>query len=192
MMCKLRRWVFGSDMTLLQQTPKIVGPKQVMWLRRSIDMLVVACLLMLSGCGALWESMYPSEASKLPTYAFHLASTQDAPGLLPWSDGPGRHTLYLQRESLLTRSDIKGASPMVDAAGQFFVAIRLSDSGSRKLTSVSRDHIGQSLALVTGGHLIGSALIDGPIDKGLFAMAVTSRNSAFALADFLAPDRPVQ
>jgi len=154
--------------------------------------VLVAFILFLSGCGAIWESMYPSEANALPSYSFHTASTSDTPGLLPWSDAQGRHTLYLQREALLTRADIKGASPMVDGAGQFFVAIRLSDSGSRKLARVSADHIGQSLALVTGGYLMGSALIDGPIDKGLFAMAVTSRSSAFALAEFLAPNRPVQ
>lgn len=151
----------------------------------------IALMPMLSGCGAIWESMYPPGAN-LPSYSFHLASTRDKPGLLPWSDAQGQYTLYLQRESLLTRVDIKGASAMVDGSGQFFVAIRLSDGGSRKLARASADQIGQSLALVTEGYLMGSALIDAPIDKGLFAMAVTSRSSAFALAEFLAPDRPVQ
>jgi preprotein translocase subunit SecD len=154
--------------------------------------LLCAFLLLISGCGAIWESMHPSQANALPPYAFHLASASDKPGLLPWSNLTGQHTLYLQREALLTRVDIKGASAMADVTGQFFVAIRLSDSGSRKLARVSADHIGQSLALVTGGYLMGSALIDAPIDKGLFAMAVTSRSSALALADFLSPDRPVQ
>jgi preprotein translocase subunit SecD len=153
---------------------------------------LLAVIPAFTGCGALWESMYPSESNKLPAYSFHIASTHDAPGLLPWTDAQGKQTLYLQRESLLTRADIKGASPMVDATGQFFVAIRLSDSGSRKLASMSRTNVGQSLALVTGSYLMGSALMDGPIEKGLFAMAVTSRNSAFALAEFLSPDRPVQ
>lgn len=184
-------WLFCLDSTFYL---KIFGRSRRcdrMWQRGRVAILF-AFVPVLSGCGAIWESMYPSQAHALPPYAFHLASKSDKPGLLPWSDAQGQHTLYLQREALLTRADIKGASAMVDATGQFFVAIRLSDSGSRKLTRVSAEHIGQSLALVTGGYLMGSALIDGPIDKGLFAMAVTSRSSAFALAEFLSPDRPVQ
>ena len=146
----------------------------------------------LAGCGAIWESIYPSEPENLPPYAFHIASESDAVGLLAWTDTQGRQTLYLQREPILTRTDVKAASPMVDPRGHYFVAIRLTDGGSRKLARVSSEHIGQSLALVTGSYLMGAALIDGPIDKGLFAMAVTSRTSAVALAKFLAPDRPFQ
>ena len=190
-MCTFISWVCCLGITPSPNILSRVGRHCRVWQRGRIAVLF-ALIPLLSGCGAIWESMYPSQASTLPPYAFHLASTTDKPGLLPWSNVQGQHTLYLQREALLTRVDIKGASAMADATGQFFVAIRLSDSGSRKLARVSADHIGQSLALVTGGYLMGSALIDAPIDKGLFAMAVTSRSSAFALADFLSPDRPVQ
>lgn len=149
-------------------------------------------LVTLSGCGAIWDAMYPSEPENLAPYAFHIASQTEQADLLPWTDTQGRQTLYLQREPILTRADVKAASPMVDPSGQFFVAIRLTDAGSRKLARVSVEHVGQSLALVTGNYLMGAALIQGPIDKGLFAMAVTSRSSAIALADFLAPDRPIE
>ena len=186
-----RSWAYRSDRVVSQRKPRWFNHAHRAWQKGCMAALI-AFMPLLSGCGAIWESMYPSVPSNQPPYAFHLASKNEMPGLLPWKDRSGEHTLYLQREPLLTRVDIKGASAMVDGAGQFFVAIRLSDSGSRKLARVSVDHIGQSLALVTGGYLMGSALIDAPIDKGLFAMAVTSRNSAFALAEFLAPDRPVQ
>ena len=84
-------------------------------------------------------------------------------------------------------ADIKMAVPMKDAAGYFFVGIQLNDSGSRKLAQATPQMVGKQLVLVVDDRLLGAALIDGPIDKGVFAMATSDRHAAFILSDLLSP-----
>lgn len=145
------------------------------------------CLaLLLPGCGAIWDQLYPIE-DKRAQAGFYLSQATYEQGLLSFTPRGGGQRLYLQQQPLVTGSEIQSATPMVDASGHFFVAIRLKDSGARKLAQATAKSHGQSLALRLGDQLLGAAPIDGPIDKGLFAMATRDRASAIALAQLLSP-----
>ena len=152
---------------------------------RGLTFLVLLVTLSLSGCGALWDAMYPPPPDPRATVGFYIAKTEPSEGWLKRSTTDSDRVLYLSQEAIVTGTEIRSATPMIDPAGYFFVAIRLNDSGTRKLAQASARAAGDRLALVIDSRLLGSAPIDAPIDKGLFAMATRDRSSAFALAQAL-------
>jgi len=150
-------------------------------------LIVLALMFVLSGCGAIYDAIVPSPPDPRQEISFYFAQDEYKQGLIRRAAIGGDPTLYTQQKSIIDGSDIDQAVPMRDAAGYFFVGIRLKDSGARKLAQATPDMIGKQLALVIDGRLLGAALIDDPIDKGMFAMATSDRNSAVALAELLNP-----
>jgi len=146
--------------------------------------------VMLSGCGALWDAMYPPPPDPRATVGFYLAKTEPKEGWVKRVGTGGSQVLYLAQEPIVTGSEIQAATPMTDPAGYFFVAIRLNDSGGRKLAQASARAVGDQLALVINDRLLGAALIDAPIEQGLFAMATLDKSSAFILSQVLSPPAP--
>jgi len=157
-------------------------------IKRARQCLLVAVMLTLGGCGAIWDQIYP-EPQPDASIGFYIAQVDYAQGLLSFVPNPGGARLYLQQQPIVKGVEIQSATPMVDRAGYFFVGIRLTDSGARKLAQATAEATDKQLALLVGGRLMGAAVIDGPIDKGMFAMATRDRASAFALADLLEPKR---
>jgi preprotein translocase subunit SecD len=157
-------------------------------IKRSRQCFLVFLTLTLGGCGAIWDQMYP-EPQRDASIGFYIAQADYAQGLLSSVSSPGGPRLYVQQQPIVKGVEIQSATPMVDKAGYFFVAIRLTDSGARKLAQATAEATDKQLALLVGGRLMGAAFIDSPIDKGMFAMATRDRASAFALADLLAPKR---
>lgn len=149
--------------------------------------LTALMTVLLTGCGALWDLAYPPPPDPRAEIGFYLAKTEPT---VDWVErqGAGDQTvLYLAPEPVVVGTEIEAATPMTDPSGQFFVAIRLNGTGTRKLAEVSALALGDQLALVMEDRLLGAALIDAPIDQGLFAMAVRDQTAAFILSIALNP-----
>jgi preprotein translocase subunit SecD len=151
---------------------------------------LLVLMAMLTGCGAIYDSLVPPPPDERQNIAFYFAQDQYRQGLVMRAARGGTPKVYAQQTPIVQGTDIQRAVPMKDAAGYFFVGIQLNDSGARKLAQASPKMIGKQLALVVDGQLIGAALIDAPIDKGTFAMATSNKNAAFALSDLLSPKAP--
>jgi preprotein translocase subunit SecD len=76
---------------------------------------------------------------------------------------------------------------MVDAALQYFVAVRLKDKGASQLARATTQAVGRQLTLMVGDRFLGGALIDAPIEQGVFALPMQDQAAAFALAQLLNP-----
>lgn len=144
----------------------------------------------LTGCGAIYDAIVPPPPDDRQNVAFYFAQDDYEQGLVMRAARGGEPKVYAQQKPIIEGPDIKMAVPMKDAAGYFFVGIQLNDSGARKLAQATPQMIGKQLALVVDDRFVGAALIDGPIDKGMFAMATSDRNAAFALSDLLSPKSP--
>lgn len=152
---------------------------------------LVGLLSLLTGCGAIYDAIVPPEPDEgRQKIAFYFAQDTYEQGLVIRAAHGGEPKFYAQQKPILERADIKMAVPMKDASGYFFVGIQLNDSGARKLAQATPQMIGKQLALVVDDRLVGAALIDAPIDKGMFAMATPNRNAAFVLAELLNPTTP--
>ena len=99
----------------------------------------------------------------------------------------GEPKVYTQQAPIIEVPEIKMAMLMKDAAGYFSLGAQLNDGGTRKLAQSMPSMIGKQLALIVDNRLLGAALIDGPIDKGMFAMPTADKNAAFVLSDLLSP-----
>lgn len=143
--------------------------------------------VMLSGCGALWDLAYPPPPDPRAEIGFYLAKTEPT---VAWvkREGLGEQpALYLAPTPVVLGTEVQAATAMTDPSGQFFVAIRLNGTGTRKLAEASVLALGDQLALVIEDRLLGAALIDAAIDQGLFAMAVRDKTAAFVLSLTLHP-----
>ncbi len=144
----------------------------------------------LTGCGAIYDSIVPPPPDDRQNIAFYFAQDEYEQGLVMRAARGGEPKVYTQQKPIIEGPDIKMAMPMKDAAGYFFVGVQLNDSGTRKLAQATPSMIGKHLALIVDGRLFGAALIDGPIDKGTFAMPTADKNAAFVLSDLLSPSSP--
>lgn len=152
--------------------------------------LTVGLLGLLAGCGAIYDAIVPPPPDERQKVAFYFAQDDYEQGLVMRAARGGDPKVYTQQTPIVQGTDIKMAVPMKDASGYFFVGIQLNDSGERKLAQSTPQMIGWQLALIVDERLLGAALIDGPIDKGMFAMATSDRNAAFVLSDLLSPKSP--
>lgn len=157
-------------------------------LGRALALLTLSVVL--SGCGAIYDTIVPPPPDDRQNIAFYFAQDDYEQGLVMRAARGGEPKLYTQQTPIIDGADITMAVPMKDAAGYFFVGIQLDDSGARKLAQSTPQMIGKQLALIVDDRLFGAALIDGPIDKGMFAMATSDRNAAFTLSDLLSPKSP--
>jgi preprotein translocase subunit SecD len=153
-------------------------------------LVLLLAFIALAGCGAIYDSIVGLPEDDRAQVEFYFAQDEYQQGLIRRAATSNQPALYTQQIPILEANDIEQALPMRDAAGYFFVGIKLKDSGARKLARTTPGMIGKRLAVVIDGRLLGAALIDGPIDKGAFAIATNDRNSAFALAQLL--NRPTQ
>ncbi len=147
-------------------------------------------VVVLPGCGAIYDVVVPPPPDERRSVAFYYAQEDYEQGLVMRTAGGGEPKLYTQQKPIVEGTDIKMVAPMKDPAGYFFVGIQLNNSGARKLAQTTPQMIGKQLALVINDRLLGAALIDGPIEQGMFALATSDRNAAFALSDLLSPKSP--
>lgn len=149
--------------------------------------VVVLVCTYLQGCGAIYDAAFPPPPDERQQIVFYIGQSVYEPSLVLRTGRGGEPRLYTEQTPVLKGTDIEVAMPMKDAAGYYFVGIRLKDSGARKLAQASARAVGKQLALVINERLLGAALIDSPIEKGTFAMATADQSSAFILAGALNP-----
>ena len=153
-------------------------------LPRFLSVVVAATLL--SGCGALWDSMYPpvEDRDKL---AFHLGRPE------PYGDwqlrtGPlGDPRVYVQPVALFTGSAIELAAPMVDARKQYFVGVKLNPEAAGRMARATENSVGESVVLLWEARLVNVMPIDAPVRLGTFAIPVKDVSAAYDLSRLMAP-----
>lgn len=111
---------------------------------------------------------------------FFVAQTQSAPGLMEVK--LSNSSIYVQRQPVLTRTDLTEAAALVDRQGQNFVGLRFTEGGARKLTEVSTQNVGKLLVLVIDGQLVAAPRISEPLNRGVLAFGVESAQSASDIA----------
>ncbi len=111
---------------------------------------------------------------------FYVAQAQPGAGMVELSLPDGK--IYLQQQPVLTRADLTEAAALVDRQGNNFVGLRFSETGTRKLTEVSSQNIGNMLALVIDRELIAAPRIAEPLNRGVLAFGVPSAQAASDIA----------
>lgn len=162
-------------------------------------LLAPACLLalalVLSGCSGTSASR-PDGAQPVGAPAaflsdslgIYVAQSRPAPGLAALAVPGG--VVYAQRVPLLTRADLTDAAAMADGHGQNFVGLRFTEAGTRKLASASASNIGRMLAFMVDRRVVALPSITGPLDRGVLAFGVSSRQAALAIAARIRGESP--
>jgi preprotein translocase subunit SecD len=163
--------------------------------------VLLAVLLALAGCQNIPSaSRSASTATHAPAstgtdatrvvqpVAIYLA--QSAPGdrlvAVPVPDG----TVYLHARPILAREDLTEAAALSDRQGGHFVGLRLTPAGAERLSAVSRQNIGNLLALVIGRELVAAPRISSVLDRGILAFEVPSAEAATDIAARIRGDVP--
>lgn len=127
--------------------------------------------------GTTAPSTQPATASSVE---FFVAQSATAPGLTEVKIPDG--SLFLQRQPVLTRSDLSEAAALVDRQGQNFVGLRFTEEGARKLNDISSQNVGNMLALVINRELVAAPRIAEPLNRGVLAFGVPSAQAASDIA----------
>ncbi|MDM9560894.1 MULTISPECIES: SecDF P1 head subdomain-containing protein [Bordetella] len=130
----------------------------------------------------------PSQQATAAAVEFYVAQPDQAPGLMEVKIPDG--ALYMQRQPVLTRSDLTEAAALVDRQGQNFVGLRFTEEGARKLNDISSKNIGNMLALVIDRELVAAPRIAEPLNRGVLAFSVPSAQAASEIAAKIRGDQP--
>lgn len=152
--------------------------------------VLLAATLVLAGCQNLSSTSRhtqpgPSGQASAQDHlvqpvAIYLAQSAAGPDLVAVQVPEGM--LYLQPRPILAREDLTDAAALVDAQGQPFVGLRLTQSGAQRLSTASHQNVGSMLALIIGRELVAAPRITGPLDQGILAFGVASTQAAADLA----------
>ncbi|WP_459616013.1 SecDF P1 head subdomain-containing protein [Bordetella sp. 2513F-2] len=130
----------------------------------------------------------PTQQSSVAPVEFYVAHAQPASGLVEVKVPDG--ALYMQSQPVLTRADLREAAALVDRQGQNFVGLRFTEEGTRKLTDVSTQNVGNMLALVIDRELVAAPRIAEPLNRGVLAFGVPSAQAASEIAAKIRGDVP--
>lgn len=148
---------------------------------------LLTALLALSGCQTPPPAATPTAAEAHASAArtvepveIYVAQVESAAGAIavPVPDG----TLYLQSRPVLTRADLTDAAALSDRQGRHFVGLRFTPQGARQLIAVSRQNVGNMLAVVVGRELVAAPRLTGGLEGGTLAFGVPSAEAAASLA----------
>lgn len=167
---------------------------------------MVFSVVLLAGCGAIWDQMYPPEDPR-EALAFHLASPQPNADWQLRAGPLGDPQVYVQPTPLFTAAAIEMAAPMIDARKQYFVGVKLDATAAQRLAQATQRQVPMPsvmlqslqadrpasrvlasgtqpgwLALLEHSKLISVMPIDQPITGGTFAIPVRDAAAAQALS----------
>lgn len=151
--------------------------------------LIALLCLGLSGCGAIWDSIYPPVETR-DQMVFHVA--KDTP-YANWQlkMGPlGNPTVYVQPEPLFKGSAIEMVEPMRDASGTYFVGVMVSPDAATRLAQATQSPP-VLITLLWQGGLFKVLPVQEPITGGTFAIAVKDAASADILSRVLSDRSPL-
>jgi hypothetical protein len=89
----------------------------------------------------------------LVSFAIHLLAGGPGGGVVEASSAVGGEPVLIHQERYVSNSDVESAwVKQADSGCQ--VEVRLTDEGAEKLARLTRDHIGEQLALVIDGEVV--------------------------------------
>jgi len=154
-------------------------------------LLLLAIALALPGCQT--QPVTPAQpaagaARAAPTVEFFVAQSRAAEGLTAAQTADG--VIYLRQPAALGRADLTDAAALRDRQGQSFVGLRFTPEGARKLSEISRNNVGDMLALVIGGELVAAPKITQALERGALSFGVPSAQAAASIAARIRGDAP--
>jgi SecDF, P1 head subdomain len=105
----------------------------------------------------------------LAAFAIHLLATGPGFGVVEAASPDGGEPVYVRPERYVSEADVRSAW-VERAEGRCRVGIRLTAGGTRKLADLTRDHVGERLALMVDGEVVMSPTIRSEITDGLVAL----------------------
>jgi hypothetical protein len=92
------------------------------------------------------------------------SDTDSSVDLLPdGNDRTNQHKFRVLREVALDARHVESATLSKDDPGSKVIAVRLTEAASRKFTEDTANHLGQQLAIVWNGRVIGAPVVRSPI-----------------------------
>ena len=139
------------------------------------QMVMSWMICMCLGCGA-----HAAQPAACP--AIEMAAVADAPTdstrTVALDDGK---TLALTRTPVVTSADITGARASQDN-GQWVLQFDLTDEAAKRVQDFSKQHVGQTVALLLDGKVRGTPKIVGPLTGKGFQIGVSDRAEGERLA----------
>jgi len=110
--------------------------------------------------------MGPSTDAPFVSFAMHLVAGGPGRGVVNAASAEGGAPVHILPERHVSNADVRSAhAEKADYGCQ--VSIQLTDEGTAKLTRLTRDHIGDQLALVVDGKVVMTPTIRSEITQGL-------------------------
>jgi hypothetical protein len=109
------------------------------------------------------------ESGRLTAFAIHLLAMGPGVGVVEASSAGSAGPVYIRSERYVSEADVRSAWVERSKNG-CQVGIRLTTSGTRKLADLTRDHVGERLAVMMDGKVVMSPTIRSEISDGLVAL----------------------
>ncbi len=109
------------------------------------------------------------ESRQLAAFGIHLLAMGPGLGVVEASSPESPGPVYVRPERYVSEADVRSAS-VERAKNGCQVGIRLTASGTRKLAELTRDHVGERIAVMLDGKVVMSPTIRSEIIDGLVAL----------------------
>lgn len=111
----------------------------------------------------------PSTNDALVNFAIHLLAAGPGQGVVEASSVQGGEPVRIHSERQVSNADVESARVVRTSSG-CQVDITLTEEGTGKLARLTRDHIGEGLALVLDGKVVMTPTIRSEITQGKVAL----------------------
>ena len=119
-------------------------------------------------------------------FAIHLLAGGPGGGVVEASSAVGGEPVLIHQERYVSNSDVESAwVKQADSGCQ--VEVRLTDEGAEKLARLTRDHIGEQLALVIDGEVVMTPTIRSEMSQQVLVTGNFTDSDCEELASGLAP-----
>ena len=145
--------------------------------RQRVAVAVLTMCLMFVAAAIIprvWEP--PVQAQASVRFEIRLAEDSPAPGLQPVTTGTGS-TIYLHRDAVIGNIAIATARVATRNPAGFSVDVTFTPQGAERISRATRNHVGQSVAIVVDGHVVAVARLRSAIRSS------AEINGDFARAD---------
>ena len=118
--------------------------------------------------GSAWAQPAPTAPLRV---TFRLAADEPVAGWETLAAASGGATCYVSPEVLLDQRAIAAATARAGERGHWIVDVTMTEAGAALLAAVTRDHLGERLAIVVNGSLQNAPVIRSPITGGRACIA---------------------
>ena len=149
------------------------GRRRARWVGMAAGLVLATGALSVGWFGSQEPAGAPGSptgsGTTLARFAIHLLAAGPGLGVVEAASPEDGETLYVHSERHVSEADVQSASVEPADAG-CRVGIRLTTHGTRKLADLTRDHVGERLALVIDGQVVMSPTIRSEISQGLVVL----------------------